>query len=135
LPAATAATTLPRCVFHALDVRAAIALELRFDPCDGVAIALRAFTAIAELRQSFDRRLVFLKVEVADDRRDIVGWRRWLCGRLRRRLLSGAARLPGGLRAEHASHQHADCSANHDSRPHGALRSWQSTTATGRRMP
>ena len=53
-------------VRDALRVRAAVALELRFDPVDRGAIALGALAAIAELRQSLDRRLVLLEVEPAD---------------------------------------------------------------------
>ena len=54
--------------------RAAVALELRLDPVDCRAVAVGALTPVAELRESFDRRLVFLEVEPRHERGDrIVG--------------------------------------------------------------
>src|SRR5262249_32221019 len=61
-------------VRDALHVLAAIALELRFDPIDGVAIALRPLAPIAKLREPRDRRFVLLQVEALDERANrIVG--------------------------------------------------------------
>ena len=51
----------------ALDVLASVLFKLRLDPIDGVAIALRALPAIAELRQSLDGVLVSLEVEAIDE--------------------------------------------------------------------
>ena len=51
-------------------VGAAVALELRFDPVDGGAVAIGALTAIAELRQALYRGLVLLELEPADHRLD-----------------------------------------------------------------
>ena len=70
----------------ALDVLAAVLLELRLDPVDGVTIALRALPAVAELRQSFDSVLVSLEVEAIDE---------GLHG-IVRRVRRGAAALCGG---------------------------------------
>ena len=47
-------------VVYARGARAANGFELRLDPVDGVAIALRALAAIAELRQTFERCFVLL---------------------------------------------------------------------------
>ena len=55
-------------VVDAFDVGAAVALELRFDPVDRLAIALGALASIAELRQALDGRLVALEIEPADQR-------------------------------------------------------------------
>ena len=63
-----------RVVRHALGL-AAIALELRLDPVDRVAIALRAFAAIAKLGQALDRGLVPLEFQPADEHPDRVGAR------------------------------------------------------------
>src|SRR5437667_102944 len=65
-----------------LDGCAAVAFQLRLDPVDGVAIALGALPAIAELRQSLDRRFVLVQVEPTDkgtDRVRLGGRRRLLC--------------------------------------------------------
>src|SRR4029077_4201872 len=53
-------------VRDALRVGAAVALELRFDPVDGGAIPIRALAPVAELRETLDRRLVFLQLEPGD---------------------------------------------------------------------
>src|SRR5439155_7185457 len=61
--------------------RAAVALELRFNPVHGRAIPICALTPIPELRESFDRGFVLLQVESFDEHLDgIVGGRRvrWL---------------------------------------------------------
>jgi hypothetical protein len=57
-------------VVHVLDAfgGTAVAFELGFDPVDRRAIAIRALTPIAELREPFDRRLVLLEVEPSDQR-------------------------------------------------------------------
>ena len=84
-------------VLDALGIRAAVALELRLDPIDCRSIAIRALTPIAELRQPFDRGLVFFQVESIDHLLDrvVVGrhcrglglrlGRRRLCARGRNR--------------------------------------------------
>src|SRR6185295_2384689 len=63
-------TTAPcrrgKSVRDALRVRAAVALELRLDPIDGVAISLGALAAIAKPREPFDRCLVFLEIQPRD---------------------------------------------------------------------
>ena len=96
---------------------AAVALELGFDPSDPLAIAFRAFTAFAELRQSLDRRLVFLEVQLADERPDRIlrsGGRGHRRRRLRRalRLARRSAEREGGLQKRRAHHEQTG------SRPH-----------------
>ena len=54
-------------VLEAFDVRAAVALELRFDPVDGLAIAIRSLPPIAELRQPLDGGLVAFQIEPVDE--------------------------------------------------------------------
>jgi hypothetical protein len=71
-----------RVVGDARGVRVAVALELRLDPVHGVAIALGALTPIAELRQAFDRRFVFLEIEPSDHRLDGILGRGCRGGRL-----------------------------------------------------
>ena len=89
--------------------RAAIALELRFDPLDRVTIPLRAFTAIAKLSQPFNRGLVLLEIQAADEHPDSVGLCRCLRGLLGLTALrcrdhrDRSDRQPGG---------HKDCSSN-----------------------
>src|SRR6185503_776744 len=68
-------------VGHALSL-AAVALELGFNPCDRVAIALRAFLAIAERREALDRGLVLLEIEPVDKDLDRIRRRRGLRGLL-----------------------------------------------------
>src|SRR5262249_24697742 len=66
---ATAASARVRrrvCVRDPLRIRASVALELLFDPIEGVPVALRALSTVAELRQSFDGRLVLGEREPAD---------------------------------------------------------------------
>jgi hypothetical protein len=60
----------PILVRDALDVLAAVTLELSLDPIDGVAISLRALSPISELGKTFDRGFVLLEVEPADERAD-----------------------------------------------------------------
>ena len=50
--------------------RAAVALELCFDPVDRGAVAIGALPPIAELRQALDRRLVAFEIEPLDQRLD-----------------------------------------------------------------
>ena len=78
-------------VDDSLGVRAAIALELSFDPVDSIAISLRALATIAELCQSFDRRLVFLQLEARNHRFDLgrASIERRSTSRLRRRGSAG----------------------------------------------
>jgi hypothetical protein len=54
--------------------RAPVALELRFDPVNRRAIAIRALAPIAELRQAFDRGFVSLQIEPPHQRGDRIGW-------------------------------------------------------------
>jgi hypothetical protein len=64
-------------VFDPLDVRAAVALQLRFDPIDRRTIAIRSLPPIAELREPFNRGLVFFQLEPADESFDRIiasGW-------------------------------------------------------------
>ena len=58
-------------VRDALDVGAAVAAELRFDPVHGLAIALGALTTIAELREALDRGLVLGEIETRHQRGDV----------------------------------------------------------------
>ena len=53
-------------ILQAGRVRAAVVLELGFDPVDRSTIAGGALPAVAELREPFDRRLVFLEVQASD---------------------------------------------------------------------
>src|SRR5262249_24220744 len=53
-------------VLDALGVCAAVALELRLDPVDRFPISLGALATIAELGETFDRRLVLLELQAAD---------------------------------------------------------------------
>src|SRR6185312_17082198 len=53
--------------------RAAVALQLRLDPVDRIAVALRALAAVAKLRQPLDRRLVLRQVQATDEGRDRIG--------------------------------------------------------------
>jgi hypothetical protein len=50
-------------VVNALGVGAAVALELRFDPVDGGAVAVGALAAVAELGEAFDGGLVALQFQ------------------------------------------------------------------------
>ena len=54
-------------VCDSLSIRAAVALELRFDPIDRCAISRRTLAAITELREAFYRCLVLFEIEVADE--------------------------------------------------------------------
>jgi len=57
----------------ALGVRAAIALELRFDPVDRCPVSVGALLPVAELGQALDGGLVFLQIEPRDQRFGVVG--------------------------------------------------------------
>src|SRR5205085_2440063 len=59
-------------VLDPLGVRAAVALELRFDPVHCRAVAIGALPAITELGQALDRRLVPVEIEARDDRFDLL---------------------------------------------------------------
>ena len=50
--------------------RAAITLQLGFDPVDSVAVAFGALAAVAKLCKALDRRLVSLEVKTADKSTD-----------------------------------------------------------------
>src|SRR6185295_13833521 len=53
-------------VLDPFGVRAAVALELGFDPVDRFLISCGSLTTISELSQSLDRRFVFFQFESAD---------------------------------------------------------------------
>ena len=53
-----------------LDVGVSEAPQLFLKPVDGIAVALRSLHSIAELRQSFDVRLVSFQFKAADDSAD-----------------------------------------------------------------
>ena len=74
-------------ILDAGGVRVAVALELRLDPVDRRAVAVRALPAVAELREALDRRLVPLQIEPAHQHLDRVGGRGGRGGRTRRRWL------------------------------------------------
>ena len=63
-------------IAQALDVRAPVALELRFNPIDGGAIAIGALSTITKARECFDGDLIAREIEPGDqagnriDRRD-----------------------------------------------------------------
>jgi hypothetical protein len=80
-------------IYQAFGV-AAIALELRFDPIDGGAIAVSALPPVAELGQGLDRRFVFFEIEPSGEHRDRIACHRLLrgCGRCR---LDEKKREPG----------------------------------------
>src|SRR5439155_16368656 len=62
-------------VLDALGIRAAEALELRFDPVDGGPVAIGALPPIAKPRQPFDRCFVLLYIKPSDQAPDgIVGF-------------------------------------------------------------
>ncbi|HEU5432325.1 MAG TPA: carboxypeptidase regulatory-like domain-containing protein, partial [Thermomicrobiales bacterium] len=88
-------------VLDARHVAAAITLELRFDPVDRVAIALRPLAPVAKLREAFDRRLVLVQFKPADQGPDGVVRRRPLTSRRRRRLGEHGHRQRGGEAADH----------------------------------
>jgi hypothetical protein len=91
-------------ILHALG-DTPVALELRFDPGDGVSIPLRALTPVAELRQPFDRGFVALEVEPVDQNLREVR-RGWLRGS--RRLLPASLRRRDRHRAcrDRSGHEH-----------------------------
>src|SRR5262249_40372493 len=57
-------------VVDALDVAAAVALELGFDPVGGGAVPVGALAAVAEPGEAEDGVLVVVEVEAADERDD-----------------------------------------------------------------
>ncbi len=64
-------------VAHALG-GTAVALELRLDPVDRLAVTRRALAAIAKGGQALDCGFVFLEIEASDQRADRIGGR-WRC--------------------------------------------------------
>src|SRR5262249_40353165 len=94
----------------ALGVRAAVALELRFDPIDRVTIALRALAAIAELRQPLDRVLVVVEREARHHDGDRIIGRAALA--VARSLLGGESRAE---REKAAAHDRDACGRTHGS--------------------
>ena len=63
-------------IADALRVGAAVAFELRFNPVEGGAVAVRALTAIAELRQAFNRGFIAFQIEASGEGRKGIrsGW-------------------------------------------------------------
>ena len=94
--------------------RTAVTLELRFDPIDSLAIALGALPPIAKLRESFNRGLVFFKIEPADERLDdLILWVR----RLTASSLAGVERLHSKAGHQCSQHHHN----HHPIDPHPCL--------------
>lgn len=60
-------------VRDAFGVRAAITLELRFDPVYRGAVAIRSGPSVTECGESFDRGLVALKIQARDHEGDRIG--------------------------------------------------------------
>ena len=71
-------------ICNALGVRAAVALELRFDPIDRGAVPVRSLPPVAEFRQAADGRSIVRQVEPAGQRLNWIVFRGGLSVRVER---------------------------------------------------